>query len=128
MSRDNNNSGKPKNTRSSTRNSGGSRAPKSGNSSTSNSFKKPFKKSGEKSFDRKDRNENGNSKFEKKPFSRSIRDDDGSRSFSKPDSRRSDNSYQSRMDKKYGKAEQEPYITNKSEERKPISKRGGIPF
>lgn len=122
MSRDNNNSGRPKKPRSSTRNSDSPRSPKSGNSSDSKSFKKPFSKSGERSFDKKDRNENGPSKFEKKPFSRSDRDIDNSRPFSNPDSRRGDTSYQGRMEKKYAKTEKEPYITNQSEERKTFGK------
>lgn len=105
MSRDNNNSGRPKKPRSSTRNSDSPRSPKSGNSSDSKSFKKPFSKTGGRSFDAKDRNENGPSKFEKKP----------------------DTSYESRMEKKYSKTEKEPFVSNKSEERKSFgSKRGGV--
>lgn len=129
MSRDNNNSGRPKKPRSSTRNADSPRAPKSGNSSDSKSFKKPFSKTGERSFGPKDRNENGPSKFEKKPFSRSDRDTDSARSFKKPDSRRSDTSYESRMEKRYSKVEKEPFVSNQSEERKPFGqtnfKRGG---
>lgn len=83
MSRDNNNPGKPRNTRTSNRNSGGSRAPKSGNSS-SNSFKKPFSRTTERSFDRKERSVNEDSSSESKA-----------------------------------------YVTHKSEERRPNSKRGG---
>lgn len=132
MSRDNNNSGKPKRPRVSTRNSGSSRAPKSGNSSESKPFKKPFSKSGDKSFGQKDRDENGNSKFEKKPFSRSDRDTD-SRSFNKPDSRRGDTNFESRGDEdRSSKPGREPYITSQNEGRerktfggKPVSKRGG---
>lgn len=91
MSRDNN-SGKPKRPRSSTRNnSDGSRASKSGNSG-SKPFKKPFPKAGERNSD----------------------------------SRRSDTSYEARMEKKYSKIEKEPYITNAGEEKKSFSpKRGG---
>lgn len=122
MSRDNNNSGRPKKPRSSTRNSDSPRSPKSGNSSESRSFKKPFSKSGERSFDKKDRNENGPSKFEKKPFSKSDRDTGSSRPFNNPDSRRGDTSYEGRMEKKYSKIEKEPYITNQSEERKTFGK------
>ncbi|GAA4165690.1 pseudouridine synthase [Chryseobacterium ginsenosidimutans] len=96
MSRDNN-SGRPKKPRSSTRNnSDDSRASRSGNSSGSKPFKKPFPKAGERNSD----------------------------------SRRSgDTSYQARMDKKYGKNDQEPFITSTGEEKKPFSKsapkRGG---
>ena len=131
MSRDNNNSGRPKKPRSSTRNSDSPRAPKSGNSSDSKSFKKPFSKTGGRSFGPKDRNENGPSKFEKKPFSRSDRDTDtdSARPFKKPDSKRSDTSYESRMEKKYSKVEKEPFVSNQSEERKSFGKtnfkRGG---
>lgn len=95
MSRDNN-SGRPKKPRSSTRNSSDeSRASRSGNSG-SKPFKKPFPKAGERNSDSK---------------------------------RSGDNSYQARMDKKFGKTEQEPFITTQGEERKPFSKsapsRGG---
>nr|WP_251040455.1 pseudouridine synthase [Chryseobacterium sp. ISL-6] len=135
MSRDNNNSGKPKRPRVSTRNSGSSRAPKSGNSSESKPFKKPFSKSGDKSFGQKDRNESGNSKFEKKPFSRSDRDTDGSsRPFKKPDSRRGETNFESRDEDRNPKSERPPYITNQSESRerktygKPAPKRGGKSF
>lgn len=128
MSRDNNNSGKPKNTRSSTRNSGSSRAPKSGNSSESRSFKKTFQKSGERSFDKKDRNENGTSRFEKKPFGRSSRDFDSSRPSNRPDSRRTEGNFDSREEKSTSKSEKQPYITHKSEERKTSSKRGARSF
>lgn len=127
MSRDNNNSGRPKKPRSSTRNSDSPRSPKSGNSSDSKSFKKPFSKTGGRSFEPKDRDDNGSSKFEKKPFSRSDRDTDSSTPFSKPDSRRSDTSYESRMEKKYSKTEKEPFVSNKGEEKKSFgSKRGGV--
>lgn len=129
MSRDNNNSGRPKKPRSSTRNSDSPRSPKSGNSSDSKSSKKPFSKTGGRSFDPKDKNENGPSKFDKKPFSRSDRDTDGAKPFKKPDSRRSDTSYESRMEKKYSKVEKEPFVSHQSEERKPFGKtsfkRGG---
>lgn len=134
MSRDNNNSGKPKRPRVSTRNSGSSRAPKSGNSSESKPFKKPFSKSGDKSFGQKDRNESGNSKFEKKPFSRSDRDTDSSRPFKKPDSRRGDTNSENRNDDQNPKTERAPYITNQSESRerktygKPAPKRGAKDF
>ncbi|MDR6405521.1 MULTISPECIES: pseudouridine synthase [Chryseobacterium] len=96
MSRDNN-SGRPKKPRSSTRNnSDGSRASKSGSSSGSKPFKKSFPKAGERNSD----------------------------------SRRSgDTSYQARMDKKYSKTEQEPFISSPGEEKKPFGKptpqRGG---
>lgn len=127
MSRDNNNSGRPKKPRSSTRNSDSPRSPKSGNSSDSKSFKKPFSKTGGRSFEPKDRDDNGSSKFEKKPFGRSDRDTDSSTPFSKPDSRRSDTSYESRMEKKYSKVEKEPFVSNKGEEKKSFgSKRGGV--
>jgi pseudouridine synthase len=96
MSRDNN-SGRPKKPRSSTRNnSDGSRASKSGNSSGSKPFKKPFPKAGERNSDSK---------------------------------RSSDTSYQARMDKKFSKTEQEPFISSPGEEKKAFSKsapqRGG---
>lgn len=95
MSRDNN-SGRPKKPRSSTRNnSDDSRASRSGNSG-SKPFKKPFPKAGERNSD----------------------------------SRRSDTSYESRMEKKYSKIEKEDFITNQSEEKKPFGKsapkRGGV--
>ncbi len=129
MSRDNNNSGRPKKPRSSTRNSDSPRSPKSGNSSDSKSFKKPFSKTGGRTFEPKDRDENGSSKFDKKPFSRSDRDTESSKTFKKPDSRRSDTSYESRMEKKYSKIEKEPFVSNQSEEKKSFGKtnfkRGG---
>jgi 23S rRNA pseudouridine2605 synthase len=96
MSRDNN-SGKPKKPRSSTRNNPvNSRASKPGGSSGSKPFKKPFPKAGERNSD----------------------------------SRKSgDTSYQARMDKKFEKTDQEPFITNPGEEKKPFvksaPKRGG---
>ena len=109
MGRDNNNSGRPKKPRSSTRNSDSPRSPKSGNSSDSKSFKKPFSKTGGRSFEPRDR------------------DTDSSTPFSKPDSRRSDTSYESRMEKKYSKVEKEPFVSNKGEEKKSFgSKRGGV--
>jgi len=96
MSRDNN-SGRPKKPRSSTRNnSDGSRASRSGNSSGSKPFKKPFPKAGERNSDSR---------------------------------KSSDTSYQARMDKKYSKTEQEPFISSPGEEKKPFGKsapqRGG---
>lgn len=97
MSRDNNNSERPKRPRISTKkNSDNSRASRSGNSSESKPFKKSFPKAGERNSD----------------------------------SRRSgDTSYQARMDKKYGKTEQEPFITSAGEEKKTFGKsapkRGG---
>ncbi|SEM83951.1 pseudouridine synthase [Chryseobacterium taichungense] len=97
MSRDNNNSERPKRPRISTKkNSDNSRASRSGNSSESKPFKKSFPKAGERNSE----------------------------------SRRSgDTSYQARMDKKYGKTEQEPFITSSGEGKKPFGKsapkRGG---
>ena len=109
MGRDNNNSGRPKKPRSSTRNSDSPRSPKSGKSSDSKSFKKPFSKTGGRSFEPRDR------------------DTDSSTPFSKPDSRRSDTSYESRMEKKYSKVEKEQFVSNKGEEKKSFgSKRGGV--
>ncbi|MCU7613689.1 rRNA pseudouridine synthase [Chryseobacterium sp. GMJ5] len=94
MSRDNNNSGRPKKPRSSTRNSGSSRAPKSGSSSESKSFKKPFSKSGERTVN-------------------------SSRPFQKSDSRSGERDFEGQND---SKSEKKPYITNQSEERKSFSK------
>jgi len=97
MSRDNNNSERPKRPRISTKkNSDNSRASRSGNSSESKPFKKSFPKAGERNSD----------------------------------SRRSTGtSYQDRMDKKFGKTEQQPFITNPGEEKKSFGKsapkRGG---
>jgi len=97
MSRDNNNSERPKRPRiSNNKNSDNSRASRSGNSSESKPFKKSFPKAGERNSD----------------------------------SRRSgDTSYQARMDKKYGKTEQEPFITSAGEGKKTFDKsapkRGG---
>jgi len=97
MSRDNNNSERPKRPRISTKkNSDNSRASRSGNSSESKPFKKSFPKAGERNSDSR---------------------------------RSSDTSYQARMDKKYGKTEQEPFITSSGEEKKTFGKsapkRGG---
>ncbi len=97
MSRDNNNSERPKRPRiSNKKNSDNSRASRSGNSSESKPFKKSFPKAGERNSE----------------------------------SRRSgDTSYQARMDKKYGKTEQEPFITSAGEAKKSFGKsapkRGG---
>lgn len=95
MSRDNNNSGRPKKPRSSTRNSDSPRSLKSGDSG-SKPFKKSFPKAGERNSDSK---------------------------------RSDDTSYQARMNKKYSKTEQEPFITSQGEEKKPFSRsapsRGG---
>lgn len=130
MSRDNNNSRKPNKPRSSTRNSVGSRAPKSGNSSASKSFKKPFSKSGDRNFDQKDSNENGQSRFEKKPFSKSDRNfDSSSRPFKQPDSRRGDANFDSPSEDRKPKFEKQPYVTNGGEEKRTFgpqkSQRGG---
>ncbi|MDQ0594225.1 pseudouridine synthase [Chryseobacterium ginsenosidimutans] len=96
MSRDNN-SGRPKKPRSSTRNnSDDSRASRSGSSSASKPFKKPFPKAGERNSDSK---------------------------------RSGDTSYQARMDKKFSKTEQQPFISSPGEEKKtfgkPAPQRGG---
>ncbi len=95
MSRDNNNSGRPKKPRSSTRNSDSPRSLKSGDSG-SKAFKKSFPKAGERNSDSK---------------------------------RSDDTSYQARMNKKYSKTEQEPFITSSGEEKKTFGKsapkRGG---
>ena len=92
MSRDNNNSDRPKRPRiSNKKNSDNSRASRSGNSSESKPFKKSFPKAGERNSE----------------------------------SRRSgDTSYQARMDKKYGKTEQEPFITSAGEAKKSFGKSG----
>jgi 23S rRNA pseudouridine2605 synthase len=97
MSRDNNNSERPKRPRISIKkNSDNSRASRSGNSSESKPFKKSFPKAGERNSESK---------------------------------RSSDTSYQARMDKKYGKTEQEPFITSAGEGKKTFGKsapkRGG---
>ncbi|GEN74531.1 pseudouridine synthase [Chryseobacterium hagamense] len=117
MSRDNN-SGKPKRPRTSTRNnSDDSRASGSGNSG-SKPFKKSFPKAGERNSDR-----GSNTRFEKKPFERSSEGFDGGKK---------DTSYQARMDKKYSKTDREPYITTEGEGKKtfgkPAPKRGGKSF
>ncbi|SIS28168.1 ribosomal large subunit pseudouridine synthase B [Chryseobacterium shigense] len=113
MSRDNNNSERPKRPRISTRkNSDDSRASRSGNSSGSKPFKKPFPKAGERNFDPK----GSNSKFEPKPF------------------KRSEESSNSRDEESGSKTESRSYITNSSEGRerktfgKPAAKRGGKNF
>jgi len=111
MSRDKNNSERPKRPRTSTRNnSDDSRASRSGNSSGSKPFKKPFPKAGERNSDHK----GSNSRFESKPFKRSAdvagRDEDAA------------------------KTESRAYITNSSEGRerksfgKPAPKKGGKNF
>lgn len=112
MSRDNNNSDKPKRPRISIKKSSDdSRASRSGNSSGSKSFKKPFSKPG----DRKGPEHKGsNSKFEQKSFKKNTGSFDGS-------------------DEDFGsKSERKPYITNKSEsyEKKSFGKpkRGGKNF
>ncbi|WP_228378411.1 pseudouridine synthase [Chryseobacterium sp. CCH4-E10] len=97
MSRDNNNSERPKRPRISIKkNSDNSRASRSGNSSESKPFKKSFPKAGERNSESK---------------------------------RSGDTSYQARMDKKYGKTEQEPFITSAGEGKKTFGKsapkRGG---
>ncbi|CAA7196256.1 Ribosomal large subunit pseudouridine synthase B [Chryseobacterium potabilaquae] len=110
MSRDNNNSERPKRPRTSTRkNSDDSRASRPGNSSGSKSFKKSFPKAGERNLEHK----GSNSKFSKTPFKKNEGNHDN------------DEDRSSKSDKK-------PYITHKSEERKPFgkstSKRGGRNF
>ncbi|WP_428145276.1 pseudouridine synthase [Chryseobacterium joostei] len=95
MSRDNNNSDRPKRPRISTKKSSDdSRASRSGNSSGSKPFKKPFSKDGGK---KGPEHSGSNSRFEKKPFKKSNEGFDGS----------SDNSE--------SKSENRAYITNKSE-------------
>lgn len=112
MSRDNNNSDRPKKPRISTRKSSDdSRASRPGNSSGSRPSKKPFPKAGERNSEHK----GSNSKFEQKPFKRSsessVRDEDQG-----------------------SKTESRAYITNASEGRerktfgKPGPKRGGKSF
>lgn len=110
MSRDNNNSERPKRPRTSTRNnSDDSRASRSGNSSGSKPFKKPFPKAGERNFDSK----GGNSKFGQKPF------------------KRSDDSAKSSDEEAGEKPASRAFITNSTEGRerktfgKPAAKRGG---
>ncbi|PWN67074.1 pseudouridine synthase [Chryseobacterium oncorhynchi] len=95
MSRDNNNSDRPKRPRISTKKSSDdSRASRSGNSSGSKPFKKPFSKDGGK---KGPEHSGSNSRFEKKPFKKNNESFDGS----------SDNSE--------SKSENRAYITNKSE-------------
>jgi 23S rRNA pseudouridine2605 synthase len=112
MSRDNNNSERPKRPRTSTRNnSDDSRASRSGNSSGSKPFKKSFPKAGERNSDHK----GSNSRFEPKPFKKST------------------NAAASK-DEEAAKTESRSYITNSSEGRerktfgKPAPKRGGKSF
>ncbi|MEJ5105606.1 pseudouridine synthase [Chryseobacterium sp. MYb328] len=112
MSRDNNNSDRPKRPRISTKKSSDdSRASRSGNSSGSKPFKKPFSKDG----GRKGPEHSGsNSRFEKKPFKKNTE------------------SFNSSSDDSESKSESRAYITNKSEsyERKSFGKpkRGGKSF
>ncbi|GAB0157543.1 hypothetical protein CHRYSEOSP005_28210 [Chryseobacterium sp. Alg-005] len=108
MSRDNNNSERPKRPRISIKkNSDNSRASKSGNSSGSKSFKKSSPKTGERNSEHK----GTNSKFEKKPFKRNESSD-------------------GQHEERGSKSERKPYITNKNEGKerktfgKPASKRG----
>lgn len=112
MSRDNNNSDRPKRPRISTKKSSDdSRASRSGNSSGSKSFKKPFPKAGERNFEHK----GTNSKFNKTPF-------------------RSEGGFDGRDEDHGSKSERKPYITNASEGREKRSfgksspKRGGKNF
>lgn len=112
MSRDNNNSERPKRPRTSTRNnSDDSRASRSGNSSGSKPFKKSFPKAGERNSDHK----GSNSRFEPKPFKKSTNAAVG-------------------RDEEAAKTESRAYITNSSEGRerktfgKPAPKRGGKSF
>ncbi|CAM3025477.1 pseudouridine synthase [Chryseobacterium flavum] len=112
MSRDNNNSEKPKRPRISTRKSSDdSRASKSGNSSGSKSFKKSFSKDGGR---KGPEHKGSNSKFDKKPF------------------RKNTESFENSGDDFESKSGKKPYITNKSEsyEKKSFgkSKRGGKNF
>ncbi|MBE4948877.1 pseudouridine synthase [Chryseobacterium culicis] len=112
MSRDNNNSDRPKRPRISTKKSSDdSRASRSGNSSGSKPFKKPFAKDG----GRKGAEHQGsNSRFEKKPFKRNT------------------DSFENSSDDFGSKSEKKPYITNNSEsyEKKSFGKpkRGGKNF
>ncbi|KFF02154.1 pseudouridine synthase [Chryseobacterium luteum] len=113
MSRDNNNSERPKRPRISTRKSSDdSRASRPGNSSGSKPFKKSSPKPGDRNFDKK----GDNSKFEPKPFKRSGENTAG------------------RDEDSGSKTESRAYITNSSEgnERKtfgkPAPKRGGKSF
>ncbi|WP_442879175.1 pseudouridine synthase [Chryseobacterium sp. CP-77] len=109
MSRDNNNSDRPKRPRISTKKSSDdSRASRSGNSSGSKPFKKPFSKDGGK---KGPEHKGSNSRFEKKPFKRNT------------------DSFETSNDDFGSKSERKPYITNKSEsyEKKSFGKpkRGG---
>lgn len=104
MSRDNNNSDRPKRPRVSTRKSSDdSRASRSGNSSGSKPFKKSFSKDGDK---RGPEHKGSNSKFDKKPFKKNTESSEGS------------------GDENSSKSEKRAYITNKSEsfERKSFGK------
>ncbi|GEN65910.1 MULTISPECIES: pseudouridine synthase [Chryseobacterium] len=104
MSRDNNNSDRPKRPRVSTRKSSDdSRASRSGNSSGSKPFKKSFSKDGDK---RGPEHKGSNSKFDKKPFNKNTESFEGSGAEGS------------------SKSEKKPYITNKSEsfERKSFGK------
>ncbi|WP_376746449.1 pseudouridine synthase [Chryseobacterium gleum] len=112
MSRDNNNSDRPKRPRISTKKSSDdSRASRSGNSSGSKPFKKPFSKDGGK---KGPEHKGSNSRFEKKPFKRNT------------------DSFENSNDDFGSKSERKPYITNKSEsyEKKSFGKpkRGGRNF
>lgn len=112
MSRDNNNSDRPKRPRISTKKSSDdSRASRSGNSSGSKPFKKPFSKDGGK---KGPEHTGSNSRFEKKPFKRNT------------------DSVENSNDDFGSKSERKPYITNKSEsyEKKSFGKpkRGGKNF
>nr|WP_291897588.1 pseudouridine synthase [Chryseobacterium sp.] len=112
MSRDNNNSDRPKRPRISTnKSSDDSRASRSGNSSGSKPFKKPFSKDGGK---KGPEHKGSNSRFEKKPFKRNT------------------DSFENSNDDFGSKSERKPYITNKSEsyEKKSFGKpkRGGRNF
>ncbi|MGR3857711.1 pseudouridine synthase [Chryseobacterium indologenes] len=112
MSRDNNNSDRPKRPRISTKKSSDdSRASRSGNSSGSKPFKKPFSKDGGK---KGPEHKGSNSRFEKKPFKRNT------------------DSFETSNDDFGSKSERKPYITNKSEsyEKKSFGKpkRGGKNF
>ncbi|MCE4064568.1 rRNA pseudouridine synthase [Chryseobacterium gleum] len=112
MSRDNNNSDRPKRPRISTKKSSDdSRASRSGNSSGSKPFKKPFSKDGGK---KGPEHKGSNSRFEKKPFKRNT------------------DSFENSNDDFGSKSERKPYITNKSESYEKESfgkpKRGGKNF
>ncbi|MEG0928902.1 MULTISPECIES: pseudouridine synthase [Chryseobacterium] len=112
MSRDNNNSDRPKRPRISTKKSSDdSRASRSGNSSGSKPFKKPFSKDGGK---KGPEHSGSNSRFEKKPF------------------KKNNESFDSSSDNSESKSENRAYITNKSESYPKKSfgkpKRGGKSF